>query len=256
MNSNIFLYCNCFREKINLRTEYNQQNLMLGSIGYTTNERQSLRQKRFLLDDVGKNISYLNPIFGQLTGLYWTWKNTNHEITGTSVYRIFWGDFFKNHQFKKNTLYVPNAIPIKQGLRQKEITINNVFDQYGYCHDYTNWNLLYDLIKNKKTIIKKNMVDDLFNDTEIIPFNIFISERQIFEIVCSLLFEFCFEMLNTYPEGLLYDNNGNLRTRTIDFFAERILHIIYRNIRYFLPGVELQHVQIINIEHDQVKYFL
>ncbi len=39
-------------------------------------------------DDTGDNISIYKDTFDGLgTGLYWVWKNTNHEYTGLCTYR-------------------------------------------------------------------------------------------------------------------------------------------------------------------------
>ena len=40
-------------------------------------------------DDTNDNISSKNKYYSELTGIYWVWKNTRQEITGTCHYRRF-----------------------------------------------------------------------------------------------------------------------------------------------------------------------
>jgi hypothetical protein len=41
-------------------------------------------------DNTGEEISLKNPYFSELTGIYWIWKNTDHDVIGTCHYRRYY----------------------------------------------------------------------------------------------------------------------------------------------------------------------
>jgi hypothetical protein len=50
-------------------------------------------------DNTGDNISEKNPLYCELTGVYWAWKNLECDVTGLVHYRRYFGkknktDFF------------------------------------------------------------------------------------------------------------------------------------------------------------------
>ena len=56
-------------------------------------------------DDTGLSISSRNLYYSEITGIYWVWKNTNHDITGSCHYRRYFTaqsepfDFVLNKKF-------------------------------------------------------------------------------------------------------------------------------------------------------------
>ena len=81
-------------------------------------------------DDTGDNISYKNPFYCELTGMYWLWKNYKCDIIGICHYRRFFlentelitKDYIENI-LKDYDIIIPNNQLVPQ---------NSVKEQY-YC---------------------------------------------------------------------------------------------------------------------------
>jgi Domain of unknown function (DUF4422) len=87
MAQDVAIYCTCFPEhepKINRK---HQINIMYNASSISDKYRNYLSGRGFLFDDTGDNISNLNWTLGDLTVAYWIWKNSDHEVVGTSQYR-------------------------------------------------------------------------------------------------------------------------------------------------------------------------
>ena len=65
-----------------LKTDQIYQPIMAGNVLLSGN-------KTIPGDDSGENISAKNPYYSELTGIYWVWKNTSQDVTGSCQYRRF-----------------------------------------------------------------------------------------------------------------------------------------------------------------------
>ena len=65
---------------------------MLGAFNLDPEYKTNLTNQGYYFDDTGDNISNLNQWLGDLTGLYWIWKNTSDEFVGTNQYRRYYID--------------------------------------------------------------------------------------------------------------------------------------------------------------------
>lgn len=246
---NIGLYCNCYKHFVNKRNEYEQKNLMLGSISYEPKLKATLFQKGFIFDDTGDNISHLNYWFGQLTGLYWVWKNSTEEIVGTNTYRIYWGDYFTNKEFKSNTLYIPEPLNINSCFRENQIKKSNLYEQYSYCHGQNNLELLKILSQKNQIQIGSEMIENLKNEYLLYACNMFISERKIFNKICEILFDILFSYYNSYKHLLKQIEFETRQNRVMDFLGERILHMIYTNLDHYISGVNIVRIPLAILNH-------
>lgn len=141
----------------------------------------AIAEKRIaaLCDDQGDNISGLNPYYNELTGLYWVWKNTDHEYSGICHYR---------RRFESEIALVPLID------RQADVILplpfvvgNNLAIYYQHWGEKAYYNEML------------RVIEELFPDyyetacwcaahVIFIPNNICIVRRDILKEYCSFLF--------------------------------------------------------------------
>lgn len=241
------LYCNSFSGIDPLHSQQDQKVLMCGSYYLDDNVKRLCIEKNYILDDTLDNISYLNHILGDLTGLYWVWKNTNHEFVGTNQYRRFYDDeqLKSLAPLQKNTIYVSEFVFLG----------NSCWDQYMMYHGDLGVRMLYRAIHHKSIPITQQMFLNLFSEHFLSICNTFFAEKQLFDRVCSLLFEIIFELysgskylIEDVQNNMHVDRNPNDK-RMLAFLAERILNILYLNANHFFGDVNIVPVRYSLLNH-------
>jgi hypothetical protein len=205
---------------------------MCGSYYLSDPIKQDCINNGYILDDTFQNVSHLNNLLGDLTGLYWIWKNTNEEFVGTNQYRRFYDD----HELKtlfpldKKTLYVSDFVTFRI----------SVWDQYIASHGDLGMKLLKKAISLNNVSIDERMFNSLFHTNKLSTCNTFFAHKTLFDKVCQILFDIIFELyrgskylLEFTQFGIHTGRNPNDK-RLLAFLAERILNIIYFNSNYFL----------------------
>ena len=227
------LYCHCFKQNLNHHTQAIQKNLMCGAHLLDDSYKSQLTSKGFYFDDTQNNISFLNQWLGDLTGLYWIWKNTNDEFVGTNQYRRFYDDkILSTIVMDPNTLYI--SAPVSFGN-------TSAYEQMVMHHTEAGFNVLKVAALSNRVSIKPNMVDDIKKITYLSPCNMFFAHRDLFSKLCQILFEIIFELYEGSKYALPWvQPNG--QTRMLAFLAERMLNMIYLNKDYFLGNTQIQSV--------------
>lgn len=228
----VYFYCNSFNGKDPLHSQGFQKTLISGAYTLTDEQIKSCVQKQYLLDNTMDHISHLNPVLGDLTGLYWIWKNTNHEYVGTNQYRRFYDDNELNTlQLNKQSLYVSEFI---------DFGAESVWDQYIKCHTDLGIKILKKAIQHNTVPITNWMVDSLYTKNGLSSCNSFFAHKELFDRVCDILFGIMFELyegckyiLDDIQATMHYGKSPSDK-RLLAFLAERILNIIYFNSYYFL----------------------
>lgn len=240
------MYCLCYVGKEAKKYQFDQRNLMCGSINYNHVDVLEMQQRGFLMDHIGEHISHLNNDFGSLTGIYWVWKNAKHEYKGTNTYRIFWDEEF---DLRSNRVYIPQPKDIVTAIKGFAPHVDNVYDHFSHCHNSLGWQLLYGLAGDRRIPITTNMIDQLRTYKYLIPFHMFTTHSVIFDRICEILFQIIFEFHSNYQNFLPEIYKRNQQVRFYDFFGERILHLILTNNYHFLGNVDIVHLNIQDIDH-------
>jgi len=240
------MYCLCYVGREPKKNQFNQRNIMCGAVNYNHTDYLSIQNRGFIMDNIGENISYMNNDFGSLTGIYWVWKNAQHEYKGTNTYRIYWDEEF---ELKPNRVYVPQAKDIVTAIKGFAPHVDNVYDHFSHCHNNLGWQLLYGLAGDRRIPITMDMIDDLRKYKYLLPFHMFTADAATFNRICEILFGILFEFHANYASFLPEIYKRNQQSRFYDFFGERILHIILRNNYHFLGNVDIVHLNILDIDH-------
>ncbi len=225
-------YCNCFQNNVNKFTQFNQKNLMCGSSYLSDEYKKILNNKNFSFDDSDDNISHLNPWLGDLTGLYWVWKNTDDEIVGTNQYRRKWSnEQIESIKFSEKTLYITAPFKFDE----------SVYQQYSKHHGEIGMLMLYEAAYQKKIPFTFEQLDILKNLNYLSSCNMFFGHRKVFNKVCSVLFEIIFEVYNGTKFALPFIQNMGQK-RMIAFLSERILTLLYLNSNQYFGDIDIVDV--------------
>lgn len=181
-------------------------------------------KEKYLSEQYGENITYLNEKINECTALFWIWKNTSSQYVGLNHYRRY----FYNNEIESMDNYL-SAARIRQIMETYDIILPQTMpmaDQtvYGQIYDYIDHELCekgHALIRCK---IKKYQPDYLaafdmvMNGKNAFLCNIFVTRREILNQYCEWLFSFLIEA----AEEINVEGYDSYSQRVMGFFAERM----------------------------------
>ncbi len=206
-------------------------------------------------DDTGENISIKNPYFSELTGIYWVWKNTKQDITGSCHYRRFFTSQPEPLLYKlKRLLYYPAGLYKKRyGLIYTENTdffvpkilnkqelnvLMNKYDailpqarklkytvetHYRRYHDINDLNLL-EVILTEKYPEYLEAFYDVLQGKRLYANNMFILKDEHFQEFMAWWFDLLFE----FERRIDLNNYTEYQKRILGFMAERLLTVWFK----------------------------
>lgn len=208
----------------------------------------------YMGDDTGDNISEKNPYYGELTGLYWIWKNRSDcaDYLGLCHYRRY----FLNDNGAPMT-----AAEYEKILSQYDVIIAK--PQVGEYDYRTVYSRSHD-IRNLK--IAENVIRELYPAysgafTEVVSShscyvgNLFVAPRALFCAYCEWLFDIFSAMENRVNTNSMDDYHKRL----FGFLSEQLLMVWIRHNRlscYEAPfGISQEKAETIKLKEMLRHYF-
>ena len=174
----------------------------------------------YLGDDTGENISNLNHLFGELTGMYWVWQNYDgpEKYIGINHYRRYFtdpgGDFLDDE--KISTLMGTHDL----------IASERIASEKNYKKTYQEAHNINDLMTVKDSIEKlcpEYLVDfeNLLSMKAVYSGNLMIMNREDYNEYCKWMFEILFYA----SESIDVSGYDLYHARVFGFLSEGLLQV-------------------------------
>lgn len=229
MTSSRVLYCCCLADRLprfNL-THAKLVPVLADAVNQDEKTKEKFRNDGWIMDDCGDNISAVNDIWGDLTVLYWAWKNATDDMLGVCQYRRTWNDQ-ELANVDPGFLYVPRSMFFPEGsVRAQYERWHNVFPAYD---------LSLALAQRKQIPLSAEMLKYSWNQGRFYACNMAHGPKDLFDKFCEVVFATMVPFYDEYYE-LCHSLSGYQR-RSIAFTAERMITAIILNADYFIgPGL-------------------
>lgn len=211
------------------------------------------KKNGYLTDDVGDNISNLNPMYCELTAQYWIWKNIiNPDIVGLVHYRTFLVDYSVpgkrgcpsiltkeriNFLLSKYDAILPYKAlrPGGCGLLKKNVPDNE------QCHDYI---VLREIIYNDYPEMKDSFDKIIYG--KFLSFkNMIITRRKIYNEYSKWMFDVLFK----YDE--LMKRDGVNRVPRADGFVSESMMSIWIDWKFKESRVYRTDMKTFDVTHPE-----
>ena len=156
----------------------------------------------FTPDNTGDNISSLNKMYCELTGLYWAWKNLDADYIGLVHYRrLFKGrDGFLSYEEAITKLSRAKLIvPVK-----RRYYIETLYSHYVHTHRAKELDLTREILSERRPG-EVRFFDKAMKQTWGYMFNMMIMPRDMLSEYCSWLFPIIDELVERMGEEQLSD---------------------------------------------------
>lgn len=242
----------------------------------------SMASSRFLNmrhDDEGENISFLNPMYCELTTQYWAWKNIKAKYYGFCHYRRYFDftqiDHEENEYGEIMDSYIDAESQQRYGLTDE--TIKSFVEKYDVVttrfqdlrrfpgsfetplEQYKTAEKLYFKDLDKVISVLKRMHPDYAEDAEAFLngnvscfCNMFIMKREIFFSYC----EWLFPILDRFVKETDFSRYSKEALRTPGHLSERLFNIYFNHQVRIGANWKTAQLQCVHFEKPERRYGL
>ncbi len=201
-------------------------------------------------DNTGDNISFKNPFFCELTGLYWAWKNLNADYIGLSHYRRHFTCSKKTPKTEQEKFKILlNSEQANELLNDVDIIlpkkrkyyIENLYDHYKHT-------MFIEPLDETRNIIEEQCpkylpeFDKLYKRTSSHMFNMFVMKKEYLNRYCEWLFKILFE-LEKRVDPKQYDS---FHARYLGRISELLLDVWVNTNRFNYKEIRVIDMQDVN----------
>ena len=198
-------------------------------------------------DDTGDNISWKNPNYCELTGLYWAWKNLDADYLGLAHYRRhFSGKGFLYRMIAGKWNSILTRKDAERLLEKTDIllpsprgyVIESIYEHY--CHTH------YPEPLNETRIILVErypemvpVFDEVMTKRKAHMFNMFIMKRELSDAYC----EFLFEVLGELENRIDISHYNPFQARVYGRISELLLDVWINYWGYSYKEISMVHME-------------
>lgn len=219
-----------------------------------------------LRDNTGVNISHLNNIMSECSGIFWIWKNICSDIrlkyVGQVTYRRLWDideSFDVDEIFKEYDIMINEPVKL-----YGNGALISVYENYDMYHDISDLDFVLEVIKRDYPEMYDHTYNIFHNTSEVYASNGFIMRKEDYCDYCNFMFPIIMEYANKngmssvestrryceekFEQGVykLFGKNEKTHAlfyqiRILGFIAERLLtiYVTYKfNKKYILKYKE------------------
>lgn len=212
-------------------------------------------------DNVGDNISNMNKILCEFTGLYWVWKNyTMKKYVGFCQYRKFLS--FYDSELNLDEIFKEHDIIVGS-----PINVGQICGHYKFCHNGQDLYEAFKIIGEMYPEYRKTIID-VYQSQWLYCCNIFIMRANDFNKYCEwmwpiiqeLLLRFniksyddCLKRVEENKSDYLKNNPLYPQLNDIDYQARFIAYLIERCTNVYI-WYNFKNIKTFDIIETEMKY--
>lgn len=177
-------------------------------------------------DNTGDNISALNPMYCELTGLYWAWKNLDADYIGLVHYRRYFKGKSKGESAFDKVLTKKEAEFLLKRYdiilpQKRRYYIESLYSHYVHTHQAEEMDMTRNIIEEKYNDYIA-AYDKTMKQTSGYMFNMMIMSRKDLDDYCNWMFSIVDELVKRVPD---IDKRSDFEKRFPGRISEILLNV-------------------------------